>query len=69
MSRDRVPVSPAQVNAFYAEAEVRYVRIMKSGKAIPWLEMRAYLEARIAGKPVQVPKPTGSTGNARKTRT
>ncbi|MEO8188126.1 MAG: CopG family transcriptional regulator [Burkholderiaceae bacterium] len=31
-------------------AEKRYAAIAASGKTIPWSEMRAYLERRIAGK-------------------
>jgi predicted transcriptional regulator len=40
---------------FDAEAEARYARIVASGKTISWKEMRHYLEARIAGKPVKRP--------------
>jgi predicted transcriptional regulator len=38
-----------------AVAEERYARIVASGKTIPWHEMRAYLEARMAGKPAKRP--------------
>lgn len=61
MSRGHVPVSPAQVDTFYSEAEMRYARIMAGGKTIPWPEMRAYLEARIAGIPARAPKSEGAT--------
>ncbi|MDN5849744.1 MAG: ribbon-helix-helix domain-containing protein [Nitrococcus sp.] len=37
-------------NDFYDTAEQRYAEILTSGKTIPWSEMRAYLEDRIAGK-------------------
>lgn len=40
---------------FDAAAEERYARIVATGKAIPWQEMRGYLEARIAGKPAKPP--------------
>lgn len=36
-------------------AEDRYAGIVTTGKAIPWKEMRAYLEARIAGKAAKRP--------------
>ena len=36
-------------------AEKRYAHIIASGKTIPWSEMRSYLEARLAGKPVKRP--------------
>jgi predicted transcriptional regulator len=34
---------------FYGEAERRFAEIAASGKAIPWSEMRAYLQQRAAG--------------------
>lgn len=37
-------------NDFHNLAEQRYANIVASGKAIPWNEMRSYLEDRIAGK-------------------
>jgi len=40
---------------FDAEAEDRYAGIVATGKTIPWQEMRAYLEARMAGKDAQCP--------------
>ena len=40
---------------FDAEAEDRYAAIVATGKTIPWQEMRAYLEARMAGKDAQRP--------------
>ena len=35
---------------FHDAAEQRYAGIIASGEAIPWNEMRAYLENRLAGK-------------------
>lgn len=40
---------------FDSVAEMRYARIAASGETIPWQEMRAYLEDRLAGKAVQRP--------------
>jgi len=40
---------------FDAEAEDRYAGIVATGKTIPWQEMRAYLEACMAGKDAQRP--------------
>ena len=40
---------------FDAVAEARYAGIVASGKTIPWQEMRAYLEARMAGNAAQRP--------------
>jgi toxin ParE1/3/4 len=40
---------------FDAVAEARYARIVATGKTIPWQDMRAYLEARMAGKAVKRP--------------
>lgn len=40
---------------FDAVAEKRYAEIVASGKAVPWTEMRKYLEARITGKPAKRP--------------
>jgi len=37
-------------NEFHETAEDRYAQIVASGKTIPWSEMRAYLEDRVAGK-------------------
>ena len=36
-------------------AETRYAKIVASGKAIPWSEMRSYLENRVAGKATKRP--------------
>lgn len=35
---------------FHELAEKRYAGIAASGKAIPWSEMRTYLEERVAGR-------------------
>ena len=40
---------------FDAVAEDRYAGIVATGKTIPWGEMRAYLEARMAGKATKRP--------------
>jgi predicted transcriptional regulator len=40
---------------FDAVAEARYAGIVASGKTIPWAEMRAHLEARLACKATQRP--------------
>jgi len=40
---------------FEAEAEQRHARIAASGKAIPWNEMRGYLERRMAGDAARRP--------------
>jgi len=40
---------------FEATAEDRYARIAATGKAIPWQEMRGYLENRIVRKKVRRP--------------
>ena len=40
---------------FDTVAEARYADIVATGKTIPWPEMRAYLEARLAGKVTKRP--------------
>ena len=40
---------------FDSVAEDRYARIVATGKTIPWLEMRGYLEDRLVGKEVKRP--------------
>ena len=40
---------------FYAEADRRYERILKTGETIPWDEFRRYLTDRIHGK--SAPRP------------
>jgi predicted transcriptional regulator len=40
---------------FHDVAEKRYSQIAASGKTIPWSEMRAYLEDRVAGKKARRP--------------
>ena len=40
---------------FHQAAEQRYASIAASGKTIPWSEMRALLESRIAGKKTRRP--------------
>jgi uncharacterized protein (DUF1778 family) len=39
-----------RASEFHALADQRFAAIVASGKTIPWAEMRAYLEARVAGK-------------------
>jgi predicted transcriptional regulator len=40
---------------FDAVAERRFAEIVASGKTVPWGEMRAYLEDRLAGKTTRRP--------------
>jgi predicted transcriptional regulator len=40
---------------FDTEADARFANIVKSGKTIPWTDMRQYLEDRVAGKQVAHP--------------
>ena len=40
---------------FLDVAEQRYAEIVKSGKAIPWQEMRGYMEGRLAGRKTKRP--------------
>ena len=42
---------------FQDTAEQRAAEILASGKAVPWSEMRRYLERRLTGKKVTRPKP------------
>lgn len=42
---------------FHDVAERRYAKIIARGEALPWSEMRTYLESRIAGKPARRPVP------------
>lgn len=42
---------------FHALADQRFAAIAESGKTIPWSEMRAYLERRVAGKKPRRPLP------------
>ncbi len=35
---------------FLAVADLRYAKLLATGKTIPWEKMRGYLENRIAGK-------------------
>jgi len=39
-----------QHQAFHDEAEARYAKLVATGETLPWHEMRAYLEGRMAGK-------------------
>ena len=40
---------------FDTVAEDRYARIVATGKTIPWMELRVYLEDRLVGKKVKRP--------------
>ena len=40
---------------FHDVADERYSHIAASGRTIPWIEMRSYLENRIAGKKARRP--------------
>jgi predicted transcriptional regulator len=40
---------------FDAQAEERYAKVVATGMTIPWSDMRAYLEKRVAGKPAKRP--------------
>ncbi|MFP5419394.1 MAG: CopG family transcriptional regulator [Gammaproteobacteria bacterium] len=42
---------------FEALADARYAEIVATGEAVPWKDMRAYLEARIAGQTPAHPRP------------
>ena len=42
--------------AFVETAEQRYADIAASGKTVPWLDMRRYLERRISGDRISRPK-------------
>jgi hypothetical protein len=41
--------------AFHKVAEKRHAQIAASGKAVPWSEMRTYLEDRVAGRKARRP--------------
>lgn len=40
---------------FDAQADARFARIVETGEAIPWGDMRRFLEERLEGK--QIPRP------------
>jgi predicted transcriptional regulator len=40
---------------FNAAADERFATLVASGKTVPWQDMRAYLEARLAGETVERP--------------
>jgi len=58
---EKTAESERQAN-FDAEAEQRYVKVVATGETIPWAEMRAYLEARVAGDSLAKPIPRVKTG-------
>lgn len=51
---DRVEADEAR-NRFYHEADRRYALIAETGQSIPWLEMRRYLERRVADETTDPP--------------
>lgn len=63
MSADAQQIFPTQMLAEHADrrsefdavAERRYAQIIECGEAIPWNEMRIYLEDRAAGRPSRCP--------------
>ena len=42
---------------FHDTADTRYANIIASERTVPWSDMRAYLEARLAGKTRARPRP------------
>lgn len=42
---------------FHATADKRYAKIVKTGKTVPWDDMRDYLKKRLAGAPAARPVP------------
>ncbi len=46
-----------QCRTFNDIADQRYANIIASEKAIPWHEMRTYLEGSMAGETVKLPSP------------
>jgi predicted transcriptional regulator len=42
---------------FDAVADERFAKLVASGNAVPWQDMRAYLEARLAGETLERPAP------------
>ena len=42
---------------FEALADARYAEFLATGEAVPWADMRAYLEARAAGRDAPKPRP------------
>ena len=40
---------------FLAIADERYAELTRTGKSVPWKEMRAYLEARVGGRKARRP--------------
>lgn len=54
-SKARIAEAAERQAEFYAEAERRYAEFLKTGKSIPWDEMRRYLKSQLAGKSVKRP--------------
>lgn len=42
---------------FDTVADERFARLVASGRTVPWSEMRAYLQARLAGEDAERPVP------------
>ena len=51
---DRVEADEAR-NRLLDEADRRYAVIAETGQAVPWSEMRRYLERRVAGESTEPP--------------
>ena len=56
----RVPLTPLLTDklrrkAFFEVAEARHAELLASRRAIPWSDMRHYLEQHVAEKPVRRP--------------
>ncbi len=43
-------------SSFEVDAEERYAKIIASGEAIPWDDMKSYLKSKIANKDTPLPK-------------
>ena len=70
MSADAQQIFPTQMLAEHADrrpefdavAERRYAQIIECGEAIPWNEMRIYLEDRAAGRASRRPASRALSG-------
>lgn len=52
---EKTELEDQQAN-FDAEADARFADILKTGKTIPWSDMRDYLADRLAGKETKPPR-------------
>ncbi len=41
--------------SFHADAEKRFANLIKTKKSVPWTDVRAYVEKRVAGKKARPP--------------